>query len=85
MDFLKLQNGSDIRGVTMPGVPGEDVNLTPEAVERIAGGFVRWLRGRLPEEKTLRVSVGRDSRLSGPARRARDFRRDISEKGEMVA
>ena len=66
MDFLKLQNGSDIRGVTMPGVPGEDVNLTPEAVERIAGGFVRWLCGRMKEGKTLRVSIGRDSRLSGP-------------------
>ncbi len=67
MDLLKLQNGSDIRGVAMPGVPGEDVNLNAEAVERIAGGFARWLCARLPEAKTLRVSVGRDSRLSGPA------------------
>lgn len=67
MDLLKLQNGSDIRGVAMPGVPGEDVNLSVEAVEAIAGGFVRWLCARLPEAKTLRVSIGRDSRLSGPA------------------
>ncbi len=67
MELMKLQNGSDIRGVAMPGVPGEDVNLDTEAVERVAGGFVRWLRKRAPEEKTLRVAVGRDSRLSGPA------------------
>ena len=67
MDLLKLQNGSDIRGVAMAGVPGEDVNLSPEAVEAIAGGFVRWLRARHPAGEPLRVSVGRDSRLSGPA------------------
>ena len=67
MDLLKLQNGSDIRGVALSGVPGEDVNLNAEAVERIAGGFMRWLRARTPEGQTLRVAVGRDSRLSGPA------------------
>ncbi len=66
MDLLKLQNGSDIRGVALPGVAGEDVNLNAEAVEAIAGGFVRWLNKRIPE-KRLRVSIGRDSRLSGPA------------------
>lgn len=67
MDLLKLQNGSDIRGVAMSGVAGEDVNLSKEAVEAIAGGFVRWLGARMPEGKRLRISVGRDSRLSGPA------------------
>ena len=67
MDLLKLQNGSDIRGVALTGVPGEDVNLSPAAVEAIAGGFVRWLRRRLPEGAALRIAVGRDSRLSGPA------------------
>ncbi len=65
MDLYKLQNGSDIRGVALPGVEGEDVNLSPQAVEAVAGGFVRWLRERFPVE-TLRVAVGRDSRLSGP-------------------
>ena len=67
MDLLKLQNGSDIRGVAMAGVPGEDVNLNEEAAEAIAGGFVRWLRARLPGEDPLRIAVGRDSRLSGLA------------------
>ena len=27
-EILKLQNGSDIRGIAMNGVEGEDVNLT---------------------------------------------------------
>lgn len=67
MDLLKLQNGSDIRGVALSGVPGEEVNLSPETVEAIAGGFVRWLGKGLPEGEALRISVGRDSRLSGPA------------------
>ena len=65
MDLLKLQNGSDIRGVALPGVEGESVNLTKEAVTAIAGGFVRWLGEKTPE-RPLRVAVGRDSRLSGP-------------------
>ena len=67
MELKKLQNGSDVRGVALSGVPGEDVNLDAEAVEAIAGGFIRWLRARLPEGTALRVSVGRDSRISGPA------------------
>ncbi len=63
----KLQNGSDIRGVAIPGVPDEPVNLTPEIAQRIALGFAHWLseqRGRPLGE--LAIAVGRDSRLSGP-------------------
>ena len=67
MDLMKLQNGSDIRGVALSGVPGEDVNLSEQTVEAIAGGCVRWLRARVPEGTEMRISVGRDSRLSGPA------------------
>lgn len=62
----KLQNGSDIRGVAMEGIPNETVNLTPEIIAKIAQGFVTWLTEKL--EKTtseLTISVGRDSRLSG--------------------
>ena len=33
-EFLKLQNGSDIRGVAVAGVPSEEVTLTPAAVEK---------------------------------------------------
>ena len=66
MDYLGLQNGSDIRGVALPGVPGEDVTLTEDAVRHIARGFAVWLRARRGGGP-LRISVGRDSRLSGEA------------------
>lgn len=44
MDWKKLQNGSDIRGVAAAGVEGEEVNLTPEVAGVIARAFVAWLR-----------------------------------------
>ena len=30
MEMMKLQNGSDVRGVAVAGVPGEEVTLTPD-------------------------------------------------------
>ena len=44
MNWEKLQNGSDIRGVALEGIEGEHVNLTPEVIETIAKSFVRWIR-----------------------------------------
>lgn len=67
-DFKKLANGSDIRGVAIPGVPDEPVTLTPEAANRIAAGFVRFLSettGKNPAE--LQIAVGHDSRISALA------------------
>ena len=67
-DYRKLQNGSDIRGTALPGVPGEEVNLTAEAARMLTAGFVKWLQektGKTPAELTL--AVGRDPRLSGEA------------------
>lgn len=62
-----LQNGSDIRGVALEGVDGEPVNLTPEIAKTIAMSFAVWLSEK-PDlaARKLRISVGRDSRLSGP-------------------
>ncbi len=68
MDLLKLQNGSDVRGVALEGVPGETVNLTPETAGRIAAAFVSWLSqktGKAADD--LKISLGRDPRLSGEA------------------
>ena len=31
MDYSKLQNGSDIRGVALEGIEGQHVNLTEQA------------------------------------------------------
>ena len=63
--WLKLQNGSDVRGVALEGVEGEAVNLTPEILRPIGFAFAQWLAqktGKLVSE--LRVAVGHDSRLS---------------------
>lgn len=62
MDLKELQNGSDIRGFAM----GDNINLTPEAAEKLAEAFVVWLRGRTGR-KDVRVAVGMDSRITGPA------------------
>lgn len=65
-DYKKLQNGSDVRGVALAGVAGEDVNLTGEVACDIAAAFGRWLAKRTGKApSTLRVAIGRDSRLSG--------------------
>lgn len=65
-DFLKLQNGSDIRGVAVAGVEGEQVNLTQPVTEAIAAAFAAWLLDRKNPNATrpLRVSIGHDSRIS---------------------
>lgn len=66
-NWLQLQNGSDIRGIAMPGVPGEEVNLTPERSYILAQSFVQWLRkDDATDNRTLTISIGTDPRLSGP-------------------
>lgn len=65
--WMKLQNGSDIRGVAVEGVEGEPVTLTQHEVECIAGAFAKWLSEKTGKSiDSLRVAVGRDSRISGP-------------------
>jgi len=64
MDYKKLQNGSDIRGVALEGIEGQHVNLTEEVCKDIGRGFALWLQKRL-NKSVVRVAVGRDSRLSG--------------------
>jgi phosphomannomutase len=64
--WTKLQNGSDIRGIALEGIPNEAVNLTVEHANAIGQAFVLWLSEKLKlSADQLRVSVGRDSRLSG--------------------
>ncbi len=67
MDYQKLQNGSDIRGVALEGIEGQHVNLTETACRDIGRGFALWLMERTQKREDLRVAVGRDSRLSGAA------------------
>ncbi len=66
-DLMKLQNGSDIRGVALEGVEGENVNLTEEACLKIGGGFAKWLCKKTGKPSgSLTVGIGRDSRITGP-------------------
>ena len=68
MDLMKLQNGSDVRGVAIAGVEGENVNLTPDIAAKIGCAFVSWLSGKKKKAAgDLVIGVGRDSRISGPA------------------
>lgn len=66
MDYSKLQNGSDIRGVALEGIAGQSVNLTEQVCRDIGRGFALWLCDKAGVKNGLRVAVGRDSRLSGP-------------------
>ena len=65
MDYSKLQNGSDIRGVALEGIEGQHINLTEQACKDIGRGFALWLKDKTGKTD-MRVAVGRDSRLSGP-------------------
>lgn len=67
-DFYKqFKSGTDIRGVASEGVEGQSVNLTDDAVANMADGFVIWLSKKVKKPcDRLTISVGRDSRISGP-------------------
>ena len=66
-DLLKLQNGSDVRGIALEGVADEHVNLTPDIAKQIGCAFVSWLEKKSGvNANALRIGVGRDSRVSGP-------------------
>ncbi|MBR1609914.1 MAG: hypothetical protein IJ672_00255 [Methanobrevibacter sp.] len=64
-EIMRLANGSDIRGIAFKEVEGEKVTLTPEAVNRITTGFIKFLT--LQTEKSpsdLKIAIGHDSRIS---------------------
>ena len=64
-DYSYLQNGSDIRGIAITGVPGQLPNLRPQEGTDIAKGFLVWLcrkLGKRPQDLT--IAMGRDPRIS---------------------
>ncbi len=65
MDYQKLRNGSDIRGVALDGIEGQPITLFEDVCRDIGRGFALWLIKKTGKEEGLRVAVGRDSRLSG--------------------
>ena len=63
--WKQFKSGTDIRGVASEGVAGQEVNLTDEAIEKMAAGFVLWLSQAVEKEPSaLTIAVGHDSRIS---------------------
>ena len=63
--WKQFKSGTDIRGVAVEGVEGEPLTLTDDVVERMAGGFARWLCETCGKPLTdISVSVGHDPRIS---------------------
>ena len=65
MDYSRLRNGTDVRGIAVAGVAGEEVDFTKEAARDIAHAFCVWLKNKLGK-KTVTVAAGYDSRISAP-------------------
>lgn len=66
--YEKLQNGSDIRGIALDSVVGENINLTEETAKYIAKGFGAFLKEKLTKEYSqISVAIGRDPRITGEA------------------
>lgn len=80
-ELLRLQNGSDVRGIALDGVPGEEVNLHPEAAQLIASAFVIFLAQKLnkPSEE-LNIAIGTDSRLSAKSLKEAAIKGILSQK-----
>ncbi len=68
IDYKKLQNGSDIRGVAIAVPGGKPVDLTEESAKSIGAAFALFAAERLGKPvNEIRIAIGRDSRLSGEA------------------
>ena len=69
-EWQPFKSGTDIRGVASDGGPGA-INLTDEAVGRMADGFILWLSQKADKPcRELAVSIGHDSRISAPRLKA---------------
>lgn len=64
-NIMELQNGSDIRGISIEGVQGEEVNLDRVRAGVIGAAFAQWLAFKVGKNTfNLKVCVGHDPRLS---------------------
>lgn len=65
MQLRHLKSGTDVRGTAVNPESPETIDLTDEAVRRIAGAFVRFLEAQTAKQAGgLKLSVGHDSRVS---------------------
>lgn len=86
MTSLKsLQNGSDIRGIALDGIPGEKVNFTTEIAQQIGMAFCLWLKNTTKNtSEILTIGVGMDSRISGPDIKQAFIKGVVSQGGEVL-
>lgn len=66
-ELLKLQNGSDVRGIACEGIENEHVTLTSEAAYLIGRAFAIWLlkKKNIKPDECI-IGIGTDSRITGP-------------------
>ena len=65
--FLKIQNGNDVRGAAI-ATEKEAVTITPDIAAFVADAFADYVaQVQSCPRKALKIGVGRDSRISGPA------------------
>jgi phosphomannomutase len=68
-ELLKLQNGSDVRGVALK-TQTEEITINEQIAYNITRSFARLVKVKYikkEEDKIFSATVGMDSRLSGPA------------------
>lgn len=83
--YKKLQNGSDIRGVALEGIEGQNVNLSEREVFNISQSFVLWLARKLDlAPGDIKIAVGRDSRISGPHLIAASLEGIVSQSAKAI-
>ncbi len=63
VNWKRLQNGSDIRGVALEGIRDEKVNLSGDVAMKLGQAFAAWLESN--GQGLKKVAVGTDSRISG--------------------
>ena len=67
LDYSKLQNGSDIRGIVIEGDDGKKPNLGYGETLRLTYAFASWLSLRTGKDiNQLKISIGHDSRITAP-------------------
>ena len=65
--FQKVQNGNDVRGAAI-ATEKEAVTITPEIAAYVAEAFADYVAAQQSCARAdLKIGIGRDSRISGPA------------------
>ncbi len=67
MSLMGFKSGTDIRGFGAEAYSNEKLYLSDEVVSKISVAFAEWLSAKSSKAcADLKISVGRDSRVSGP-------------------